>query len=170
MERLFARRAEFRKPDVGLPVAILREAQRFSAIVGIARLINCRERGDHNVKFSFRFRDETLNRRLISLIKQSQAHCSVDSRGVVRYAADDVDLIENEIISRVRTSVFPRWQIICCPSEWAESYKQYMLAHGIPHVEELSDRERCFLVPRKFRPHAWKLNEPRRPAAQKQVG
>ena len=34
-----------------------------------------------------------------------------------------------------------------------------MIRHDIPLKEEMSDGELGFLIPRKYRPHAWKLDE-----------
>ena len=62
--------------------------------------------------------------------------------------------------SSIRDKVFPSWQVLTCPKDWIERYRDYMNRHGIPFKEELSDGELWFLIPRKYRPHAWKLDDP----------
>jgi hypothetical protein len=71
----------------------------------------------------------------------------------------DTELVENELIASVRDVVFFPWQIISCPKDWTQRYKNYMRKHGIPYVEELIDNQLCFLIPRAFRPHSWKLGK-----------
>ncbi len=112
--------------------------------------------------YSFKFVDDTLNRQLVALLRRSGARFRVDSKGTIRYSKNDVEFIENDVISRVRTSVFPTWQIISCPSNWAPRYKEYMLQRNVPFVEELIDNQLCFLIPRIYRPHSWKLELARR--------
>jgi hypothetical protein len=81
----------------------------------------------------------------------------VDREGVVHYFPDDAETVENELLRTVRDSVFPSWQIISCPEDWANRYKVYMRQHAIPFEEEVIDHQLCFLIPRKYRPHTWKL-------------
>src|SRR5260221_11402961 len=114
------------------------------------------------MNYSFKFIDERLNRRLIDLLKKSGARFTLDAKGTVRYSKNEVETIENRIISKVRGSIFSKWQIISCPNEWANRYKQYMLARDVPFTEELIDNQLCFLIPRSYRPHSWKLEEARR--------
>jgi hypothetical protein len=101
--------------------------------------------------------DDNLNRQLIDLLKRKRIQHSVGKDGVIRYSPDDEELVENELIRSIRDSVFKPWQIISCPKDWAERYKSYMSRHEIPFVEELIDRQLCFLIPRKYRPHSWRL-------------
>jgi hypothetical protein len=109
---------------------------------------------------SFRFIDDDLNRRLIARLAKSGARHSVDKHGVIHYSSDDVELVENEVISSIRSEVFPSWQVLTCPEECAGPYKAYMTEHGIPFSEELEDDRRWFLIPGKYRPFAWKLDGP----------
>ena len=109
--------------------------------------------------YTFRFVDDSLNRRLIALLKRSGTRHDVRSNGVVRYSPRDEDVIENEFIRSVRDSVFPSWQILSCPPQWVDRYKSYMTRHGVPFVEELIDNRLCFLIPRRYRPHSWKLDD-----------
>jgi hypothetical protein len=107
--------------------------------------------------YSFRFLDEKLNHRLIDLLKKSGISFTVDAENAIHYSREAEEFIENEAVARIRRSVFSQWQIISCPSGSAPQYKEYMLQHDVPFVEELIDRRLCFLIPRSYRPHSWKL-------------
>jgi hypothetical protein len=48
-------------------------------------------------------------------------------------------------------------QILTCPDEWIERYEQYMIGRKIPYKEVLVDGRLWFVIPRKCRPHCWKL-------------
>lgn len=109
------------------------------------------------MKYSFRFADDALNEKLIKLLKKKKVPHSVDTRGAIRYSSDNEERIENELIKSVRDTQFPTWQIISCPQHWSDRYQDYMKSHEIPYVIELIDGKTCFLLPRKYRPHAWKL-------------
>jgi hypothetical protein len=67
--------------------------------------------------------------------------------------------VENDVICSIRDEVFPSWQVLTCPHDWKARYRTYMKRHGVPFVEELSNGEVWFLIPRKYRPHAWRLDE-----------
>ncbi len=109
--------------------------------------------------YSFRFADEELNRRLIGLLQKHDVKHSVGKDRAIHYSSMDTELVENELIASVRDEVFFPWQIISCPKDWTQRYKNYMRKHGIPYVEELIDNQLCFLIPRTFRPHSWKLGK-----------
>src|SRR5262245_49450724 len=109
---------------------------------------------------SFRFVDDKLNQRLITLLKRNEIFHNVDKNGSIHYAPSDEELVENELICSIRDDLYPVWKIICCPGDWADSYKNYMVKHGVPFFEELIDNQLCYLIPRKYRPHAWKLVAP----------
>lgn len=109
---------------------------------------------------SFRFVDDDLNLRLIALIKRSGVAHAVGKNGVVRYPARSEDVVENELICSVRDAVFPSWQVLSCPSQWVDRYKSYMTRRHVPFVEELGDNQLWFLIPRRYRPHSWKLDDP----------
>ncbi|HEV2968478.1 MAG TPA: hypothetical protein VGY55_00725 [Pirellulales bacterium] len=105
----------------------------------------------------FRFVDDDLNQALITLIRKARIEHTVDTGGAVRYSPGDQDVVENKLICKIRDKVFGSWQILTCPKEWIETYKRYMEVHGIPFEEELADGKSWFLIPRKYRPHSWKL-------------
>jgi len=107
----------------------------------------------------FRFLDDELNRRLLSLLKGKQVEHSVDKAGCIRYSETDEELMDG-LIGTIRANVFPHWQVLTCPEEWVEVYKRYMTDHGIPFRVEWTGDELWFLIPRKYRPHVWKLEEP----------
>ncbi|HTU92739.1 MAG TPA: hypothetical protein VMF69_21845 [Gemmataceae bacterium] len=109
---------------------------------------------------SFKFLDNHLNRELAGLLKKSAINHSIDKDGVVHYSRDDEEFVENDLICSIRDKVFPSWQLWTCPPDWTARYKEYMSRHGIPFREELSNGELWFLIPRKHRPHSWKLEDP----------
>ena len=110
---------------------------------------------------SFKFADDELNQKLIALVKGVRwEQVVIDDDGVVHYSAVDEELMENDLIRSIRDQVFPSWQIISCPKNWTELYKQYMVQHGVPFAEEWIDNQLCFLIPRRYRPHSWKIDAP----------
>jgi hypothetical protein len=111
-------------------------------------------------RHSFKFLDNSLNRELARLLKKARIDHSIDENGVASYSADNQEFVENDLIGSIRDKVFPSWQILTCPTDWTASYKSYMSRHEIPFQEELSDGESWFLIPRKYRPHLWKLDAP----------
>lgn len=116
---------------------------------------------------SFKFLDEALNQRLLGLLRGAKIDHAVDADGVIHYSADDEEVVDNELISSVRDEVFPAWKVVTCPRDWRGRYRDYMIRHGVPFREELSNGELWFLIPRKYRPHSWKLGGPARKERQK---
>ena len=108
---------------------------------------------------SFKFLQGSRNNRFIANLKKAKIRHTVDNRGNVHYAAEDEEVVEDNIISSIRSEVFSSWQILCCPKDWARAYRDYMTARHIPFAEELIDNQPCFLIPRKYRPHSWKLKD-----------
>jgi hypothetical protein len=108
---------------------------------------------------SFRFAEDGLNRRLITLLKRNRIRHSVEENGVIHYSRADEESVENDLINSIRSRVFSSWQVVSCPKEFAERYTRYMRQHDIPFKEELADGQSCFLLPRRYRPHQWKLDE-----------
>jgi len=111
------------------------------------------------LKRSFRFVDDDLNRRLIVLLKKRKVGHSVDRNGVIHYSPDDAAFVGNDLIGSIRGDVFSAWQVLTCPEDWIRRYRDYMTQHEIPFTEEISNGQLWFLLPRKHRPHAWKLEE-----------
>src|SRR5438105_1195054 len=110
---------------------------------------------------SFAFVNEFLNRQLLTELKRAKTTRAVVKNGVLHYSSEDEELVENEIIAKIRDGVFASWQILSCPPDWAARYKTYMSEHDIPFAEELMDDRLSFLIPRKYRPHSWKLESQR---------
>ncbi len=108
---------------------------------------------------SFRFMDDELHRRMLALLKKHMIKHVVNSDGVIHYSVKDEEIVGNELIATVRASVFPSWQLLSCPADWTERYKRHMNQHGVPFREERFNNELCFLLPRKYRPHSWELEE-----------
>src|SRR5688572_29998652 len=114
------------------------------------------------MNFSFRFLNPELQHQFVALLNEAEVNYKLDRDGAVHYTEAEEQRIENEVLSRVRDSIFEEWQIISCPGEWAAEYKHYMTAQQVPYVEELIDGQLGFLIPRSYRPHAWKLRKPPR--------
>ena len=113
---------------------------------------------------SFKFLDGTLNQLLIALLKKAKIKHNVGADGIIHYSSDDEDIVENDFICSIRDKVFLSWQILTCPRDWTGRYKKYMNLHKIPFHEELTNGELWFLLPRKYRPHRWKLDSPKEAA------
>jgi hypothetical protein len=109
---------------------------------------------------SFRFLDDGLDRKLVVLLNRTEIDHSIDEDGVVHYAAADQEIVETDLICSIRDQVFSSWRIVTCPSDWIACYRDYMSRREIPFREELSDGQLWFLLPRKYRPHTWKLEGP----------
>jgi len=109
---------------------------------------------------SFKFLDDELNRQLLALLKKGKIKHHVGNDGIIHYSPDDEEVVEEHFICSIRDRVFPSWQVLTCPRSWTVRYKKYMSHHGIPFREELSNGELWFLLPRKYRPHRWKLDDP----------
>jgi hypothetical protein len=66
-------------------------------------------------------------------------------------------------ISDVTPMMCDQSQVLTCPTEWGPSYRDYMDKHKIPYEvldPDEDEGEAWFLLPKKFRPHAWKLKGP----------
>lgn len=111
-------------------------------------------------RHSFKFLDDGLNRALVGLLEGADIDHLIDEGGVVHYSAGDREVVENDLICSIRDEVFSPWQILTCPGDWIAHYTDYMRRHDIPFRGELSDGEMWFLIPRKYRPHSWKLESP----------
>jgi len=112
---------------------------------------------------SFKFLDDDLNRQLIALLKKAKIKHDIDKHGVVHYSPLDDEFVENDLICSIRDKVFPSWQVLTCPRDWAVRYKKYMSRRGIPFHEEFSNGELWFLLPRTYRPDRWNLLGPANP-------
>jgi hypothetical protein len=108
----------------------------------------------------FKFVDADLNEDLLQLLQEAKIPYLVDKDGAILYSADDEETVENDLIPAIRDTIFPSWQVLTCPPDWIASYREYIAAHGVPIREELSNGECWFLIPRKYRPSAWKLKRP----------
>src|SRR5262245_11667206 len=108
------------------------------------------------MSMSFKFLDDRLQRRLLSLLEAKRVAYRIDKRGVIYYSPAAEELVDNKIINSIRNRVFPIWQLLSCPKEWEERYREYMVKRAIPFREELINGQLCFLLPRTYRPHRWK--------------
>lgn len=108
---------------------------------------------------SFRFADDDLNSKLLSLLGATNVPFVVDERYVVHYPSAYEDTVENDVICSVRDAAFPSWQLLSCPRNWVRRYRAFMRAHRIPFRGELIDEQESFLIPGRYQPHAWPLDE-----------
>jgi hypothetical protein len=113
-------------------------------------------------KNSFRFLNEDLNHQLLVFLKKAKVKHEVGKDGVNHYSPEDEEVVENELISPIRDKPFSSWQVLTCPGDWTSRYKEYMSEHRIPYLEKVSNRDLWFLLPRKYRPHRWKVIAPRK--------
>jgi hypothetical protein len=111
---------------------------------------------------TFKFLDSDLNRQLHRLLHRKEIDHFIDKEGIVYYSSNDREVFDNDLVSPIRDKVFPAWQTLTCPTDWIPRYKEYMGRHGVPFQEELSNGVLWFLIPRKYRPHSWKLEFPSR--------
>jgi len=51
-------------------------------------------------------------------------------------------------------------QVLSCPKNCLQRYKNYMTKHKIKFREVVDDGKTCLVLPRKYRPHAWKRMDP----------
>ena len=102
----------------------------------------------------FKFRDRVLNQKLIQLLESSRVPYQIDATETIVYDEKNEELIENALISSVRRSVFPSWQVLTCPEDDSDRYETYMSRNGVPFQEEFSNGERWFLIPSSFEPHS----------------
>ncbi|MBI3821598.1 MAG: hypothetical protein HY289_02850 [Planctomycetes bacterium] len=112
---------------------------------------------------TFKFTDDDSNHRLLALLRKAKIRHDVDRDGFIHYSRGDEEIVGNELISSIRKRAFPAWQLLSCPKEYVERYRQYMTRHGIEFREEWINHQLCFLLPRKHRPHAWNLQDPGHP-------
>ena len=112
-----------------------------------------------NRTLSFKFMNDKLNLRLIGLLKKANIDYTVGRDGVIRYSTCDEPVVGNELIRTIRNEVFSAWQVLSCPKDWIERYKRYMMRKHVAFSEELINNQLCFLLPLKYRPHSWKLDE-----------
>ena len=46
-------------------------------------------------------------------------------------------------------------QTLTFPPDWTERYRSYMLRNDVPFKEAKFDGQTAFVLPLKYRPHAW---------------
>jgi hypothetical protein len=103
--------------------------------------------------------NDKLNLRLVGLLKKANIDYALGRDGVIHYSSRDEAVVGNELIRTIRKEVFPDWQLLSCPKDWVERYKRYMTDKHVEFSEELINNQQCFLLPRKYRPHSWKVDE-----------
>jgi hypothetical protein len=109
-----------------------------------------------NFDRSFRFVKDALNQKLVSLLRRSDLDHSVAADGRVHYHSGDEERFE-DVLGRVRGDVFPEWQVLSFPQEWANLYRTAMADRAVSYEEELNNGSVEFLLSAHHRPHAWKI-------------
>lgn len=112
------------------------------------------------MRHSFHFLDAAMQSELIAALRKRDIQYRTTREGDVLYSVENQDVVENEILCAIRDRKFPAWQVFTCPEEDADKYRKVMERDGVPFHEEISDGTLWFLLPRKFRPHAWKIDAP----------
>jgi hypothetical protein len=116
-----------------------------------------------SVVFHSRFRlcDESLQRELLARVARSAVPHAVEPDGTLRYASENREEIEDEFICSLRQSLFPEWGIFTLEGDGhprprtTALFREYMLNHGIPFVEEAHDGFAWFLVAQEHDSFAW---------------
>lgn len=105
---------------------------------------------------SFRFADDELNRLLITRLRETAVEHAVRPDGGVDYPSDDEERFE-DALADVRGGVFPDWQVLSFPPDWAARYRSALAEHGAEFVEEVNNGEVEFLLAGHHEPHAWEV-------------
>jgi hypothetical protein len=111
-----------------------------------------------NLRFDrrFRFASDKLNDRLIAFLGKEDIPYAVDEGRYVHYRSENEEAFE-DVLARIRSAVFPEWQILSSPRDWTERYRAEMDKRGVNYQEEWTDGAVDFLISREHKPHAWKM-------------
>ncbi len=105
---------------------------------------------------NFRFLNDRLNDLFIHILLGSGLRVGVDDNGVVYFDHADEEAVE-DILAKIRGSRFDSWQVLSCPGDWVNKYRQEMKRRNVPYIEELNDGQVEFLLPQNYEPHDWKI-------------
>src|SRR5437764_6764170 len=105
---------------------------------------------------NFRFLNDRLNCFFIHLMLESGLRVNVDDNGVVYFDPADEGAVE-DLLAKIRGARFDDWQILSCPVDWVNKYRQEMKQREVPYIEELNDGQVEFLLPQKYDPHEWQF-------------
>ena len=107
---------------------------------------------------TFRFKKDLWNDKLIELIKEKAFDkVGISKDGEIFYSYEFEDFIANELISSIRSNMYSSWQVVHCPADCEELYRNYMTKRNISFEEEIRDEKLRFVIHRSYRPHSWKL-------------
>ena len=109
---------------------------------------------------SIKFAEAAQNRRLVTLLLQRGIPFSVTKDGTVRYPGRFDEVVDSQILSPLRRRVFPKWQVLSFPPDWATVYGDYMRQRKLPFVPEWVNGQLVYLLPASYRPHTWTLPDP----------
>lgn len=103
---------------------------------------------------NFRFLNQQLNSLFIHQMLESGLKRNLDDNGIVYFNSVDEEAVEI-ILAKIRDSWFDTWQILSCPADWVNKYRQEMKRLNVPFTEELNDGQVEFLIPESCNPHDW---------------
>jgi hypothetical protein len=100
---------------------------------------------------SFKFLRNDLQQQLLRLFRASGIKHVIDQNAIVHYSSEDEDVVENHLIKSIRDKIYPSWQVLSVPQDWATRYRNYMKSHQISFEEELVNGDGCFLIHQRLR-------------------
>ncbi len=111
-------------------------------------------------KRSIKLHTATQNHRLVTLLLRRGIPFAVSEDGTVRYSSRLDEVVDSEILPALRRRVFPKWQVLSFPADWAAVYRDYMHQRRLRFVPEWVNGQLVFLLPASYRPHQWSLPDP----------
>ena len=106
---------------------------------------------------TFRFMPPKLNAALQAALNGADIDHAVDRWGYVYYHDRDTEAFE-DILATVRSSVFESWQVLSCPADAVNAYRQVMRQRKVRFVVEVDNNRVEFLIPGDVDPHSWPLD------------
>ena len=120
-------------------------------------------------KHSIRLAKPSLNLPLVTQLTKQMVPFSVDKEGTVWYSKQFDELVDVKILPPLRSHLFPRWQVLSFPPEWAGVYRNYMQRRRVRFESEWINGQLVFLLPASYRPHTWNLPDPAGPDVKRAV-
>ena len=113
------------------------------------------------VFMKFKFENLDLQKRVIGDLHASNSQFRLLPDTTVEFEKEDMEtddygcMLEDVILRQIRGSVFDKWQLLSCPPESVDSYKEYMGKHGIEYEIEIHDGMESFLLSQEHDPDSW---------------
>lgn len=106
---------------------------------------------------TFRFERIDLQQLFVALLNKNNVQHLVKHDGSIAYSPNDIEIVENIVLPKIRRQLLSDWQLLFCPAESLGSYKHYMDKHSIPYIVEVLNQSICFSLPKRYRPLMWKI-------------